>query len=134
MSSFKITKTDDEEITILFVVVVLKLVAVCIYRFVMTRFDNYDTYGYCYYETSLVKHVPKYDVTVLRCYVTYRSCISYTIIKFEHCDQMSKDWPCNISTWEIKSDIFIVHIHFLPHILEPLSRLKTMVSEDELIC
>ena len=44
--------------------------------------DYYGMYGYCFYETNLVKHVPEYDVMVLRCYVTYRSCISYAIIYF----------------------------------------------------
>ena len=28
-------------------------------------------YGDCFYGTSLVKHVPEYDIRVLRCYVTH---------------------------------------------------------------
>ena len=54
--------------------------AVYIYRFVMIRLDYYGTYGYCFYGSSLVKHIPEYNVMVLRCYVTYPSCISYAII------------------------------------------------------
>ena len=38
------------------------------YRFVMIRLDYYGMYGYCFYETNLVKHVPEYDVMVLCCY------------------------------------------------------------------
>ena len=30
------------------------IIAACIYRFVMIRLDNYETYGHCFYETSLV--------------------------------------------------------------------------------
>ena len=60
----------------------LLFIAVCTYRFVMIRLVYYGAYCYCFCETSLVKHVPEYDVMVLRCYVTYRSCISYAIIYF----------------------------------------------------
>ena len=42
--------------------------------------DYYGTSGYCFSETSLVKHIPEYDVMLLRCYVAYRSGISHTII------------------------------------------------------
>ena len=57
-----------------------RLVAVCIYRFVMTRLDYYGMCGNFFFETSLAKQVPEYDVMVLRCYVTCSSCISYEII------------------------------------------------------
>ena len=46
----------------------------------MMRPHYYGTCGYCLYETSLVKHVPEYDIMVLRCYVTYHGCISFAII------------------------------------------------------
>ena len=35
------------------------------------RLAYYGTYDYCFYETSLVKQVPEYDVMVLRCYVIH---------------------------------------------------------------
>ena len=55
------------------------IIAVCMYRFVMIQLGYYGTYGYCFYGTS-VKNVPEYDIMLLRCYVTYHSCISYVII------------------------------------------------------
>ena len=33
-----------------------------IYHFVVIRLNYYGTSGYCFYETSLVKHIPEYDV------------------------------------------------------------------------
>ena len=32
--------------------------------------------------SGLVKHIPEYDVTVLCCYVTHRSCIPYAVIYY----------------------------------------------------
>ena len=53
----------------------IRLITVCIYRFVMIRLDYYGTYGYCFYETCLVKHIP--DMTSW-CYVA----MSHTVVDF----------------------------------------------------
>ena len=48
----------------MYVVQLCVIMAVCFFHFVMIRLDHVGTYGYCFYETSLIKHVP----ATLLCY------------------------------------------------------------------
>ena len=65
-----------------------KIIAVKIHYFVMIQFDYYRMTGYCFYGTSLIKHIPEYDV--IHCNVTYHSYCGMCTLLYDHIELMEQ--------------------------------------------